>query len=78
MKQYFDVFKTIFKNNIVREFIYRSNTIAMTIADMIWVVVELAFFEVIYSNIGDINGWTKEQTSSRPPFKEVFGTSQLW
>jgi ABC-2 type transport system permease protein len=62
MKQYFDVFKTIFKNNIVREFIYRSNTIAMTIADMIWVVVELAFFEVIYSNIGDINGWTKEQT----------------
>ena len=62
MKQYFDVFKTIFKNNIVREFIYRSNTIAMTVADMIWVVVELAFFEVIYSNIGNINGWTKEQT----------------
>ena len=62
MKKYFDVLKTIFKNNIVREFIYRSNTIAMTVADMIWIAVELAFFEVIYSNIGNVNGWTKEQT----------------
>ncbi len=62
MRAYFDVLKTIFKNNLVREFIYRSNTIALTIADLIWVVVEYAFFEVIYSNIGTINGWTKEQT----------------
>ena len=62
IKTYLDVLWTIFKNNIVREFIYRSNTIALTVADMIWVVVEYAFFEVIYSNIGSINGWTKEQT----------------
>jgi ABC-2 type transport system permease protein len=62
IRQYYDVLKTIFKNNIVREFIYRSNTVAMTVADMIWIAVELAFFEVIYSNIGDINGWTKVQT----------------
>lgn len=53
---------TIMKNNFVREFIYRSNTIAMTFADMIWVAVEYAFFEVIYSNIGSINGWNREQT----------------
>jgi ABC-2 type transport system permease protein len=62
IKQYLDVMKTIIKNNFVREFIYRSNTIAMTFADMIWVAVEFAFFEVIYSNIGSINGWNREQT----------------
>jgi ABC-2 type transport system permease protein len=62
MRLYFDVLKTIFKNNIVREFIYRSNTIALTVADLIWVVVEFAFFDVIYSNIGNVNGWSKEQT----------------
>jgi ABC-2 type transport system permease protein len=62
IRLYLDVLKTIFKNNIVREFIYRSNTIALTVADMIWVVVEFAFFEVIYSNIGNINGWSKDQT----------------
>lgn len=62
MRQYADVLLTVLKNNIVREFIYRANTIALTIADMIWVVVEFAFFDVIYSNIGSVNGWTREQT----------------
>ena len=61
MSIYWDVFKTSLKNNFVREFIYRSNTIALTIADMIWVVVEYAFFEVIYSNTMVINGWSKDQ-----------------
>ena len=59
---YWDVLKTILKNNFVREFIYRANTIAMTFADLIWVFVEYAFFQVIYSNITIINGWTREQT----------------
>lgn len=58
---YWDVFNTTLKNNFVKEFIYRSNTFAMTFADLIWVVVEFAFFEVIYSSIGDINGWGREQ-----------------
>lgn len=61
-KIYWDVFKTTLKNNFVREFIYRSNTFAMTFADVIWVFVEFAFFEVIYSNIGSINGWNREQS----------------
>jgi len=61
MSTLWDVFKTSLKNNFVREFIYRSNTIALTLADLIWVFVELAFFEVIYSNTAAINGWTREQ-----------------
>lgn len=62
LKTYWDVFKTTLKNNFVREFIYRSNTFALTIADLVWVFVEYAFFEVIYSNIGSINDWNKEQS----------------
>ncbi len=61
MRTLWDVFLTSLKNNLVREFIYRSNTIALTIADLIWVVVELALFEVIYRNTEAINGWTREQ-----------------
>lgn len=60
--RYWDVFKTSIKNNFVREFIYRSNILAMTLADLIWIFIEIAFFEVIYSNITAINSWTKEQT----------------
>ena len=58
---YWDVFKTVIRINFVKEFIYRSNAFAMTFADLIWVFVELAFFEVIYSNIGSINGWSREE-----------------
>lgn len=61
MNAYWDVFVATLKNNFIREFIYRSNAIAMTIADMVWVVIEYAFFEVIYSSTTNINGWTKEQ-----------------
>ena len=59
---YWDVFKTTLKNNFVKEFQYRSNTFAMTFADLIWVAVEFAFFEVIYSNVGAINGWGRNET----------------
>ncbi len=59
---YWDIFKTTLKNNFVKEFIYRSNTFAMTFADLVWVAVEFAFFEVIYSNIGEINGWGRNET----------------
>lgn len=59
---YWDIFKTTLKNNFVKEFIYRSNTFAMTFADLVWVVVEFAFFEVIYSNVGAINGWGRNET----------------
>ena len=61
MGVHWDVFKTSLKNNFVREFIYRSNTIALTLADLVWVVIELAFFEVIYSNTLSINSWNREQ-----------------
>lgn len=62
MNVYWDVFKTSLKNNFVREFIYRSNILAMTVADLIWIAIEVGFFEIIYSNIDSINGWTREQT----------------
>ena len=62
MKAYWDVFITSLKNNLVREFIYRTNTFALTIADFVWVFVELAFFEVIYQNTISINGWNRNET----------------
>lgn len=62
LKIYWDIFFTTLKNNFVKEFIYRSNTFAMTFADLVWVAVEFAFFEVIYSNVGEINGWGPNET----------------
>ncbi len=62
MTKYLDLFWTNFKNNLVREFMYRENIFAMTFADLIWIAVEIGFFEVIYGNTVVINGWNKEQS----------------
>lgn len=59
---YARVFGVQLKNNFVREFIYRSNIFAMTFADIAWVLIEAGFFEIIYSNVTEINGWTRVQT----------------
>ncbi len=56
------VLQVSIKNNFVREFIYRSNMFAMAFADLMWVLIEASFFEVIYSNVDSINGWTRPQT----------------
>lgn len=60
--KYLDIFKTVIRNNLVSEFLYRSNFMALTIADLIYTLTELFFFDVIYSNTTIINGWTRPQT----------------
>lgn len=62
VRYYSRVFGVTLKNNFVREFIYRSNLFAMAFADLMWVVIEAGFFEIIYSNTTNINGWTRPQT----------------
>jgi ABC-2 type transport system permease protein len=59
--QYWDIFRTSARNNIVREFFYRANFIAMTLVDFTWAIVEALFFHIIYSNTAALNGWTREQ-----------------
>ncbi len=59
---YWNIFAITLKNNFVNEFIYRTNFFAMTLADLVWIAIEASFFEIIYSNINSINGWTKPET----------------
>jgi len=60
-RYYLSIFGVILKNNFVSDFIYRSNFFAMTFADLIWILLEASFFQIIYSNINAINGWTRPQ-----------------
>ncbi len=61
LAQHWDIFKTSARNNLVREFFYRANFIAMTMVDFVWALVEALFFHVIYSNTAALNGWTRDQ-----------------
>jgi ABC-2 type transport system permease protein len=59
--KYFDIFRTQFKNNFVREAVYRTNFLTMVAVDLIWIFVEFSLFNVIYANVPSIAGWTREQ-----------------
>lgn len=58
-----EIYRVQFKNNWVREVVYRTNFLTMVIVDLVWIFVEFALFSVIYSNLpmDRLAGWTLEQ-----------------
>ncbi|OFZ70154.1 MAG: hypothetical protein A3K03_04975 [Bdellovibrionales bacterium RIFOXYD1_FULL_44_7] len=58
---YLEILRVQFKNNFVREAVYRTNFFAMVTVDLIWLVLEFALFTVIYSNVPEIAGWNRHQ-----------------
>src|SRR3954453_13592137 len=61
-KRYLEVYRIQLKNNFVREAVYRTNFLTAVTVDVIWMLVELSFFKVIYSNVDTLAGWTQDQT----------------
>lgn len=60
-RKHIQVILTQFKNNWVREAIYRNNFLLTLVTDLTWIVVEFMLFKVIYSNVTTIAGWTEPQ-----------------
>lgn len=60
--RYVDAYLTQFKNNFVREAVYRTNFLMAVMTDLVWMFVEVSLFAVIYANVPTIAGWRQEQT----------------
>lgn len=58
---YSKVFAVQFKNNWVREAVYRTNFLTNFVVDLIWIVVEASLFSVIYSHVDHLGGWSLPQ-----------------
>lgn len=61
LKRYLEVYRIQFKNNWVREAVYRANFLTSVMVDVIWMGVEMSLFTVLYSNVPTLAGWTKPQ-----------------
>jgi ABC-2 type transport system permease protein len=61
LQKYFEIFRVEFKNNWVREAVYRTNFVTMVVTDLVWIIVEASFFKVIYAHTDSLAGWTLEQ-----------------
>jgi ABC-2 type transport system permease protein len=75
LTRYFRVFQVQLKNNFVREVVYRTNFLAATTVDAIWIAVEFSLFSVLYSNVDNLAGWSKDQVFF---FLGIFFTSDAF
>ncbi len=58
---YFRVMLTFLKNSLVREMSFRGNFFITVITRAFWFTAQLVLFAVIYNNVTDIKGWSREQ-----------------
>jgi ABC-2 type transport system permease protein len=61
LKTYLEIFRVQFKNNWVREAVYRTNFLMSVMTDIVWIAVEFTLFQVIYANVPTLAGWTQPQ-----------------
>ena len=61
LRKYLEIYRVQFKNNFVREAVYRTNFLTSVTVDVIWIAVEFTLFSVIYANVPNLGGWTQPQ-----------------
>lgn len=58
---YLRVWLTFLQNGLVREMTFRGNFFINIITRAFWFAAQITLFEVIYSNVDAIRGWSREQ-----------------
>jgi len=58
---YYRVWLTFLRNSFLREFSFRSNFIINIITRAFWFVSQLLFYEIIYTNVPMVAGWTRAE-----------------
>jgi ABC-2 type transport system permease protein len=52
---------TFLKNALVREMTFRGNFIINLVTRAFWFAAQITLFEIIFRNVPEINGWSREQ-----------------
>ncbi|NTV47792.1 MAG: hypothetical protein HGB11_15025 [Chlorobiales bacterium] len=61
LKRYLLLELAFFKNCLTRDVQFRSNFLLVFVMDIVWYLVNLAFFEVIYLNTNTISGYSRDE-----------------
>ncbi|MGE5192321.1 MAG: ABC transporter permease [Deltaproteobacteria bacterium] len=55
------VLRTFFRNSIVREMAFRGNFLIEVVTNAFWFGAQLVFFTLIFGNVREMNGWSRDQ-----------------
>jgi ABC-2 type transport system permease protein len=59
--RYTSIYVELWKNSVTREMGFKSNFVLWIIVELLWFMLQLAFFNVIYSHTDNIAGWSRWQ-----------------
>ena len=59
--RYGSVFLTFVRNSLVREMTFRASFIITVFTQAFWFAAQVMLFGIIYSNVGAIDDWTREE-----------------
>jgi ABC-2 type transport system permease protein len=59
LSRYASIYAELWKNSVTREMGFKSNFILWIIVELLWFMLQLAFFNVIYSHTDSIAGWSR-------------------
>jgi len=61
MSRYFDIYRLVIRNSLIREMSFKLNFLLWMVVELLWFAGQLAFIEVLYGQVDAIAGWTKWQ-----------------
>src|SRR5438128_416183 len=61
LSRYAGIYAELWKNSVTREMGFKSNFVLWIVVELLWFMLQLAFFNVIYSHTDTIAGWTRWQ-----------------
>lgn len=58
---YLRVFGTFLRNSLIREMMFQANFVIQVITRVFWFFAQIALFEIIFTQVPFINGWSRDQ-----------------
>lgn len=59
MKQYWDIYKLLLRNSLIREMSFKANFLLWLVTELLWFVGQLVFVDVLFLYTDRIGSWTK-------------------
>ena len=59
MKQYWDIYKLLLRNSLIREMSFKANFLLWLVTELLWFVGQLVFVDVLFLYTDQIGTWSK-------------------
>jgi ABC-2 type transport system permease protein len=59
MRRYFEIYKLMIRNSLIREMSFKANFLLWIVVELLWFLGQIIFLEVLYGHVDSIGGWTK-------------------